>query len=41
MEGVAGVAALRQVMRGTDDYPAARLLMTKEANAAVTAPGPT
>jgi len=35
MEGVAGVAALRQVMRGTDDYPAARLLMTKEANAAV------
>lgn len=35
MEGVAGVAALRQVWRGSDDYPASRLLMTKEANAAV------
>jgi D-amino peptidase len=35
MEGVAGVAHLRQVMRGTDDYPAARLLMTREANSAV------
>jgi D-amino peptidase len=35
MEGVAGVAALRQVWRGSDDFPAARMLMTKEANAAV------
>jgi D-amino peptidase len=35
MEGVAGVAHLRQVMRGTDDFPAARKLMTEEANAAV------
>ena len=29
------MAHLRQVMRGTDDYLAARLLMTREANAAV------
>src|SRR6266487_1187222 len=35
MEGIAGVAHLRQVWRGSDDYPAARLLMTGEANAAV------
>ena len=35
MEGVAGIAHIRQVMRGTDDYPAARQLMTREANAAV------
>src|SRR5207249_10034403 len=36
MEGVAGIAHIRQVMRGTDDYPAARELMTREANAAST-----
>ena len=35
MEGVAGIATLSQVWRGSDDYPASRLLMTKEANAAV------
>ena len=35
MEGVAGIAHIRQVMRGTDDYPLARELMTEEANAAV------
>jgi D-amino peptidase len=35
MEGVAGVATLRQVWRGSDDYPASRLLMTGEANAAI------
>ena len=35
MEGVAGIAHIRQVMRGTDDYPLARELMTQEANAAV------
>ncbi len=35
MEGVAGVATLRQVWRGSDDYPASRLLMTREANAAI------
>lgn len=35
MEGVAGIATGNQVRRGSDDYPAARLLMTKEANAAV------
>src|SRR5213080_3764548 len=35
MEGVAGIAHLRQVWRGSDDYPACRVLMTKEANAAV------
>ena len=35
MEGIAGIAALPQVWRGSDDFPAARLLMTKEANAVV------
>jgi D-amino peptidase len=35
MEGIAGIAHLNQVWRGSDDFPAARLLMTKEANAAV------
>jgi D-amino peptidase len=35
MEGVAGVAHLQQVMRGSDDYPESRRLMTEEANAAV------
>jgi len=35
MEGIAGIAHLRQVWRGTDDFPAARELMTGEANAAV------
>ena len=35
MEGVAGVSSLHQLIRGRDDYPAARLLMTEEANAAV------
>ena len=35
MEGIAGVAHLMQVMRGSDDFPAARGLMTEEANAAV------
>jgi len=35
MEGVAGVATARQVRRGEDDYPAARELMTDEANAVV------
>jgi D-amino peptidase len=35
MEGIAGVAHLRQVWRGSDDFPAARKLMTEEANAAV------
>jgi D-amino peptidase len=35
MEGVAGVAHLQQVWRGSDDYPACRMLMTREANAAV------
>jgi D-amino peptidase len=35
MEGIAGIAHLRQVMRGTDDFPASRELMTEEANAAV------
>ena len=35
MEGVAGIAHIRQVMRGTDDYPRARELMTEEANASV------
>lgn len=35
MEGVAGIATTNQVRRGTDDYPASRLLMTNEANAAV------
>jgi D-amino peptidase len=35
MEGIAGVAHLQQVMRGSDDFPASRELMTQEANAAV------
>jgi D-amino peptidase len=35
MEGIAGIAHLNQVWRGSDDFPAARMLMTKEANAAV------
>lgn len=35
MEGVAGIAHGQQVARGSDDYPAGRLLMTQEANAAV------
>lgn len=35
MEGIAGVAHLQQVMRGTDDFPASRELMTQEANAAI------
>ena len=35
MEGIAGVAHLMQVMRGSDDFPVARELMTEEANAAV------
>lgn len=35
MEGIAGIAHLRQVWRGSDDFPAARELMTGEANAAV------
>lgn len=36
MEGIAGIAHLQQVMRGTDDFHASRELMTDEANAAVT-----
>jgi D-amino peptidase len=35
MEGIAGIAHLRQVWRGSDDFPATRKLMTEEANAAV------
>ena len=35
MEGIAGIAHLQQVMRGSDDFPASRQLMTDEANAAV------
>jgi D-amino peptidase len=35
MEGIAGIAHLQQVWRGSDDFPASRLLMTREANAAV------
>jgi D-amino peptidase len=35
MEGIAGIAHLQQVMRGSDDFPASRELMTEEANAAV------
>ena len=35
MEGIAGVTTMRQVYRGTDDYPWARELMTEEANAAI------
>jgi D-amino peptidase len=36
MEGIAGITTMRQIMRGTDDYPRSRQLMTDEANAAVT-----
>lgn len=35
MEGVAGVATRQQIQPGGRDYPAARALMTAEANAAV------
>jgi D-amino peptidase len=35
MEGIAGIAHLQQVMRGSGDFPASRELMTDEANAAV------
>ena len=35
MEGIAGISHIRQVMRGTDDYPRSRELMTEEGNAAV------
>jgi D-amino peptidase len=35
MEGIAGITTLRQIYRGTDDYPWARELMTEEANAAI------
>ncbi len=35
MEGVAGISHQRQTMRGTDDFAAARALMTAEVNAAV------
>ena len=35
MEGIAGIATLQQVWRGSDDFPASRRLMTLEANAAV------
>jgi D-amino peptidase len=35
MEGIAGIATLQQVWRGSGDYPACRELMTEEANAAV------
>jgi len=35
MEGIAGIAHLRQVTRGAEDFPMARELMTLEANAAV------
>ena len=35
MEGIAGIAHLQQVMRGTDDFQASRELMTDEANASV------
>jgi len=35
MEGIAGIAHLQQVWRGSDDFPASRELMTGEANAAV------
>src|SRR5437773_2479171 len=35
MEGVAGISTLRQVWRGSDDFPASRRLMTLEANAAI------
>jgi D-amino peptidase len=35
MEGIAGIAHLQQVIRGTGDFQASRELMTGEANAAV------
>ena len=35
MEGIAGITTMRQILRGTDDYPRSRQLMTDEANAAV------
>lgn len=35
IEGVAGVNHASQVLRGSDDYPAARKLMTDEASAAI------
>ena len=35
MEGIAGITTLRQTVRGTDDYPWAREIMTHEANAAI------
>ena len=35
MEGIAGITTIRQTSRGTDDYAWARLLMTREANAAI------
>jgi D-amino peptidase len=35
MEGIAGIAHLQQVWRGSDDFPRSRELMTQEANAAV------
>ena len=35
MEGIAGITSLRQIDRGTDDYPWARKLMTEEANVAI------
>src|SRR4029077_7912744 len=35
MEGVGGITTYRQTSRGSDDYPWARELMTREANAAV------
>jgi D-amino peptidase len=35
MEGIAGITTIRQIYRGTDDYPWARELMTEEANAAI------
>ncbi len=35
MEGIAGIAHLQQVMRGSGDFERSRRLMTEEANAAV------
>lgn len=35
LEGIAGISHLRQTMRGTDDFAAARTLMAAEVNAAV------
>src|SRR6266516_7384984 len=35
MEGVAGIAHLQQVMRGSGDFERSRMLMTLEANAAI------